>query len=673
MNKVSGLGSLLLVCLACQSFVLAQAPHHKVVQEIVGPAWTPGMSYTLSPRGSRLATTHQKEGRWYVAIDNVDGEPFDDILKAACHVAPQFNDADIVIGQSISNPGTVVFSADGLRFAYAGRRGEEVIVIADGKEMFRAKHSLVAPPVQFLQFSPDGHHLFFYSHTGDTMQSNRLMMDGRPVTPPFDRTPPLFFSPDGSRWILNGGRAKQPLEKLLVIDGTEPGYTAERARFSPDSQHVVVSTGGRGEQKLLRDGKVVLDTKATIERFRISANGDIAALVQKIQYDPEQALFLNGKRVPGLVGVRDIRFSPDGKRWAAICSRDMNKVQWVVLDGKKHREYGSVSDIYFTPDSSMCLYIAESDSKSFLVNNGVEDEGHAVMRGLAFGDTGNLFAYGAGPNVLNIHHAGRVSPPHRNVFRLEISPDGRRIAYYAVKGPTEAEFWVDGEIKGSGGAFGEAAVFSPDSKHLAANARTGNEGNTIYIDGRFVPARRSSGVPLAFTPDNRHLIIRGSPRDPANPNTPLLAFYLDGEMVARFSSRGVQWINTPSHTRLARGALPWGVSTAPKDADEWEILEDGRIVFVGPAVAGDGVGPMTRVTVTPSPDTTFNTWFDDIGILEEQEAAAAHAAKEKAAAEKAEAAGRAKAAAAEAAAKRKAAADAKAKARQDALDARKKK
>jgi WD40 repeat protein len=666
------IGALVLVSSVC-----AQTPRHKVESEIVGPPWVPGMLYTQSEKGSRVATTYTKDGKWFVAIDNVDGEPFDEILKAASQIVPTYNDADIVTGLTTSPAGPVAFSADGQRYAYAGRRGDEVIVILDGKETFRAKTSQVAPPVQHLQFSPDGKRLFFYNQTGDTMQSFRLMLDGKPVTPAFDQKPAIFFSPDGSRWILNGSQAKQPQQRLLVIDGKEPGYTAERARFSADSKHVVVTTGGRNEQKLLVDGKVVLDTKATIERFRLSPNGDIAALVQKVPYDPEQALFINGKQVPDVIGVRDIRFSPDGKHWAAKCTRQSNQVKWYVVDGKKHQEYAEVSAPYFSPDSSKCVYVAETGQKKFIVTNGEEDEGNLVLRGLAFGKTGSKFAYGGGPAALKIYHDGKASQPYRNVFALQISPDGNRIAYYTANSPTYSDFYVDGELKGGGGAFGDRMVFSPDSKHLAGRAHS-PEGSTIYINGRFLPGRRANGGPVAFTPDNKHLLTVGAVPNDQNPHMPQEAWLLDGEVVARFSPRNPTWINSPTRERKAGsgGALPWGVSADKDDDDDWEFLPDGRIVLVGVTVApGNGYGPLTRFTITPSKDTTFDVWFDDVKAAEEKEAAEALAAKEKAAAEKAAATEKAKAATAEAAAKRKAdleaAAAAKAKARADAAAAKK--
>lgn len=674
MNPIPLSLALAVALLGATTLPAQQAPRHKIESQIVGPAWVQGMIYTQSPKGSRLATTYVKDGKWVVAIDNVAGEPFDDILRAATEVVPQFSEADVVIGHSIPPAGPVAFSRDGKRYAYAGLRGGDVIVILDGKEIFRAKHSLAAPPVSLLQFSPDGKRLFFYNQTTDTLQSFRLMLDGKPATPAFDRTPPIFFSADGSRWILNGGKAKQPLEQLLVIDGQEQNYPAERARFSPDGKKVACTTGASGEQKLLVDGKVVLDTKAIIERFRLSASGDGAVIVQKKPNDQNQQLYLNGKLIAGVDGVRDIVFSPDGKRWAARCTRDMNSIAWFVVDGKKHNEYKSVGGLLFSPDSSKAVYVAESGEKKFVVTNGAEDSGNALLIGLAFAPTGNALTYVAGPNYVHVHHAGKVSPQHRTVFKLEMSPDGARCAYFA-KETNYSDFYVDGEKKTRASEFGGKVIFSPDSRHFAANAWE-KDGNTVYINDDYIPARRSLGVPMEFTPDSQHLIVAGTVNHPAQPTIPLQAYYVDGQEVARFGTRGVTWANSPTRLRAPVTMLPWGVSTTKIDPDakDWEFLPDGRIVFLGVAGTAENFGPMTRITVTPAAGTTFASWFTDVKSAAEKEAAAAIAATEQAAAEKAVAAAKAKEAAAEAAAKRKAAVDAaaaaKVKARADAAAAK---
>lgn len=176
-----------LVCAVLTSVLVgiaapAQPSPQKVVEQIVGPAFVPGTIYTLSARGMTLATTQPTDGKFVVTVNGVAGDAFDQILLTVPTFETDYDTAGVITQQTVARRGPVALSPDGKRHAYAGVRGGEVIVILDGKELFRAPQSQSAPPVSLLQFTPDGKHVFFYNQTADTMQSFRLMMDGKPAT-----------------------------------------------------------------------------------------------------------------------------------------------------------------------------------------------------------------------------------------------------------------------------------------------------------------------------------------------------------------------------------------------------------------------------------------------------------------------------------------------------------
>lgn len=646
----------------------------KIEERVVAPPWKPGTLLTLSTKGMHFASTHQRpDGKWVVMIDGVESAPYDQVLSTVPTFETTYYDTGFIMSQSINNRGPVAFSPDGTRYAYAARMGEEVVVMLDGKELFRAKDSQTAPPVSLMQFTPDGKRLYFYSASGDTMQSFRLLMDGKPVTPPFDQTPQPVFSADGSRWLLSAGKAKQPSEKFLIIDGKDAGYTGERAVFSPDGKKVISASVGQGKQQLLVDGKSIIEGFA-IERFRVGGNGDIAALVQTSATNRNKQLAINGKLIAGTEGANGVTLSPDGKHWAANGMSGLGLAYWVVLDGKKHKDYKELNSITFSPDSSVCLYYGRDDAGWHAVVNGVESEAYGVVRGSTFARTGNKFAYAAGPmpNSMRVYYDGKASPLHGVIFDLALSPDGDHCAYYATTGPTTSEFIVDGEIKGFGGAFGGMLFYSADSKHLAAQARRTNDYDTIYIDGTFIPPRMAPGVPKEFTPDSQHLISNVSAMD--TNQMAVFNYFVDGEQVAQFSSRGMNWVNSPKMIRTGRAAMPFGVNSKPVDPDakDWEVQPDGSIIFIGCAPGPQGYGPIKKVKVTPA--ATFATWVAGIPAAEAKAAAEAAAIKAKAAEDAALAKQKAADAAAEVAAKRKADYDAavaaKNKARQEAMDAK---
>ncbi len=453
-------------------------------------------------------------------------------------------------------------------------------------------------------------------------------------------------------------------------------------RFTPDGKHVVCTFGSEPDQKLLVDGKPTM-AGGFIERFKISATGDVAAIVRPTSSTSDvfkQTLYLNGKLVPKSEGVSDVFFSPDGKRWAAQLQRDMGTAKWVMLDGKKHKDYVTVDHLTFSPDSSTLAYVAGSRTKQFMVTNGEEDEGNDIIRSRpTFARTGNKFVYAAGaqPLALKVYQNGKPSPVHRNVWGLALSPDGERCAYFAGTDASTTEFVVDGKVVGRDGGFGGKAFFSPDSKHVAAATR-GLDGGTIYADGAFLPARQAPGGPAEFTPDSQHLIVVGGPT--VEKREVGVRYFLDGDLVAEFSGRAMPFENSPKMRRDQATAvvLPFGVSSVDPDPDAkaWEYMSDGTIVFVGPAPDASGSGPMKKVTVTPAPGTSVATWFAAVKASEEKALADAATAKGKAEADKAAASAQRKADQEAALAKRKADYDAavaaKTKAREDALADRKK-
>lgn len=638
---------------------------HNVEEQIVGPAWEQGTIYTLSPTGLHLATMSAKGSRFVVTVDGVEGPPFDQILNAAGEftLAYDFNFNPV---KTLKWQGPVAFSPDGSRHAYAARTGKDIIVMADGKEIFRAPYSTAAPPVSVLSFTPDGKRVVFYQQTSDTMQSFQLMMDGKPVTPPFDQVPSPHFSPDGKRWALLGSQPRAPAERFLIVDGKDAGYVASRLQFTPDSKRLVSVSGnpGSGEQSLLVDGKSIL-VASLIDKVVISPLGEIAAIAIPKAGQKKQ-LHLNGKPVRGTESAWNIVFSPDGKRWAASCVESPSA--WVVVDGKKQQDYNSVRDVAFTGDSSKCVYVAETGVKKFVVIEGQEDAGNNLLHvGPILSKAGNHVAYSAGEMMgkLKVHYNGAVQPERRNNFNLSLSPDGKHFVYYAANDAVSTELIVDGEIRGTAASFGGETIFSPDSKLIAINARPPQGNEALFINGDFVPYPKGMGYPrpMGFTSDSQHLVFQGTEDGPEGSS--VRSYYVDGQRVAQFSPRGVTWANNPGHYL-------------------WEAPPDGSVILVGPSSApNNGYGPMKRVIVRPTAGTRVATWISEEKVAREK--AIADAAEAKAKAEEEAAAAKAKAqeeyaaavaakakAREEALAARKEAAAAKAEARAEALAARKK-
>ena len=629
---VSVVGALALVAaLNCHAEV-------KIEEQIVGPAFGPGVVYTLSPKGMHVATAHGKDGKTLVTVDGVAGPLMDRIFDgAAGGTVVKISEDGYYTRVPHPWSGPVAFSPNGERHAYAGQIGSETVLFLDGKEVFRGTNA-----VESLHFSPDSKHLFCLQRTTDSAQSYRLLRDGQPVTPAFEPATLPVFSADGSRWALAAGKPRMWMVKQLVVDGKDPGYVGEQPQFTPDGKHLVCITGQMPKWSLLVDGKEMVSGLG-IHKFVISPIGDIGAIVSTGS-DGRRKLFINGK--PVVDDASDVVFSPDGKRWAAVCG--FNQKAWVITsEGQRHPEYWPIVNVSFTPDSSKLVYVASVGETNYVVTDGKQDAGYKLIHYRpVFAETGNSFFYTAGFMMgrLSVHYNDHVEPECLAVGNTTLSPDGKRWVYYSKRPDNTTRFIENGkETAPSAMVQGGAVLFSSDSKHMVAPLF-----QAYWCDGQRIVIPTT---PLGFTLDSQHLILQG--RESAPDGGVLNTYYVNGDVVAKFSARGSSWA---------------GVGR-PK---VWEPQPDGTIVFIGSGLGGVAEpGPVKRITVTPYPNVNFATWIANIKTGEAQAAADAAAAKIKGAADAEAAKKQAAEDAAIAAAKKKAdyeaAVAAKTKARQDAL------
>jgi hypothetical protein len=587
-----------------------------IKEQEVAPPFKPGALLTLSPKGMRVASTRAKDnGKWIVQIDGVENPEHDEVLKTVPTPEVVFGLGGEIQTYSIGAQGPVAFSPDGKRYAYTARNGDDIVVIADGNAIFRAKRSASAPPVELLQFTPDGRHVYFFSSSGNTFNSRVLMMDGKPASPAVNEVRPLLFSADGSHWLLNSGKSDQPAEKVVVVDGKPAAYTCENARISPDGAHVAcvtrTMTAGRAGYAVLVDGKATV-TGPRIGLLKISPAGDVFATVLDAVNTP--TLYRNGVAVPGSQGAGTVTFSPDGRHWAAGGISGGGVARWVIIDGKKQPDFKTVSDVVFSPDGTAWAYNAESDKGWHAIVNGQMREPNALARGgPMFAKTGHNFVYTAGPNTTKVYFNATASAPLHSVWGLELSPDGSRYAYYAGIDAQTTELVVDGQPKSRRGRYDAAQRigFSPDSKHVFATAMHPQGFPTAYIDGTFLPRAFTTLSPYEFTPDSQHLISSSIGQEQG---VQTAQYHLDGDVIAKCSSRPMTWINSPKMRRSVTGVLQWGVSSKPVDPEvkDWEFQPDGSIIFVCSSPGPGGYGPLKKITVTPVPGSSVTSWLGSL-------------------------------------------------------------
>lgn len=522
------LAFLLIVPMAWQ--VLAE-----VHETVLGPA-NAGGSYVVSPEGAHVAYVGMKGTRLSVAVNGVEGPIFDELYTpdGRSYFCPQ------QAGAWNANQGSdvpVIFSTDGEHYAYAGRQGEEYVIIYDGKEIGRGPRTTLALNYGPLTMTPKGRQVYWAEMQHNPSRSSwRLVMTGKPGPWSGNQTMKPVFSPDESRYAYTAVRTDDPnAPAMFIVDGKDAGYSAYQPVFTADnSMLLAISPASASNPKpaLLVNGKPVVSEIGVGKIVASPVGNRYAAFIQTgtQNYNSVFTLYIDGKPVPGAESAQEVWFSKDGKHYAAACTNISARSMFMVVDGKKHREYQGMSTekVYWTPDGSKFIYTVTSGGRSFLVVNEQEFPINALMghEPIIMPPVGNRVAFGTrdgsnrnfslmldGKEVL----AADVSPVDNTIT---FSPDGSRFAYlYGPVGRNEITGIVlDGEAKTDivPGYFrlwksslvqNKGIEFSPDGKHyIISGTKTDTKEYGTYIDGKLFYAASRGVFNPTFTPDSRHLL-----------------------------------------------------------------------------------------------------------------------------------------------------------------------
>jgi hypothetical protein len=573
----------------------------RIEAQLVGPA-DPNAQFSVSRHGAHAATVVAKGSRVAVLVDGVEGPRFDEILP-------------------IANPGgegRVSFSPDGTRSAYVGRQGQELVVMVDGKEMLR-----VPTPICQIQgpfnlpgpaFTTNGKHVYWVLYTQKPDMTGgtyfQFYYDGVPG-PHGNDSPAVFFSPSGDRYAYMLTNPVNREQHALLVDGKPAGYppagyqVQEEFRFTGDDAHLFIKTGvpRMGALQLFVDGKPFLRAGGA-RLYQAPVGNAFATVVQPGSPGGPAAEFIDiaGKKVPGSEGTQidSIRWSPDGKHWAAKVTTAARSM-FVIADGKKGLEYTYIGEIAFTATGTV-VYTATNAGKGFVIVGDQESDGYpgstygadpippAVPKGFMIAGTrvGYMANTAAGGFDRLAVVDGKVWS-RRRAQDLTLSPDGSRFAFMFEGGVN-----LDGTDVPWGGLiqYKPAMInqwnmpparflFSPDSKHLVAFGQSPN-GAGILVDGRFLLAGNGSPYSPTFTPDGRHLFWKDHLLNDSH-----WAVFLDGQPVVMLDQNFARLLNYP-------GA--------------WEMGTDGVLTLIGATEEG-----VKRFRITPGSDTSIETLLAKAG------------------------------------------------------------
>jgi hypothetical protein len=690
--------TLTLFALFCISGRVAPAATN-VDQQVVGPAGERD-KYIVSMRGAHLATVSPKGSRVTVVVDGVVGPRFDDIVEATWGaIDPRpWEGVDVNLQPRGAQ---VTFSKDGRRYAYVARLGQEWVVMVDNKESFRIPVAgIPGGNIDLrMEFSgSEGKHLLVAT---SGYPGYGLWVDGQKWPGTYtsggggsEGTVDPIISPDGEHiaYVAQISREK----RALIVDGKEAPYFGTHLQYTPDSKLLCINETPKG-QAVLIDGKQLFAARQILNVYVPPVgNRLIFALVHfNAQGNANEGSFLlvDGKPVQATLTkapyFNKVIFSPDGKRYAAVCGSAPN--QFVVIDGKKGQEYFNIVDkdlgdlasgIRFSPDSSKVAYTAYANGgrDQFVVIN--EEESDAMGNPwFKFSSDGKHLVYGGVVNqgqkgLLMVDGKSVPLPPGWIVSSpsFTFSPESGHYAFTATHAGDKAIF-LDAKNTEIAGEF----TFSPDGKHLAIKGGGGpgpEKKQGLFVDGQIVFEPNSSFQSVlycGFSPDSQHLFWeQREPAVGAKAAPGLYERFICANGVAVPATRVVDPVSMPGVSPDLRRFMEFGRQdgTFWKTPAKWNVNEAGRLVFI----AADDEG-MKRFAVAPPADTSLDTMIAEAKAAPARAVAKAAEEKKKADEERAAKKAKADADAAEAAAKAKADYDeavAKRKADYDAAVAKRK-
>lgn len=553
----------------------------KVDEKVLGPKLEAAGMYQPNPFGTHFAEVAPKGSRAAVIYDGTEGPPFDEIVQ-------------VPLGSGVR----VTYSADGNRWAYVGRQGEENVIMVDGKELVRG--AAVAGKFDRLYFSPGGKSLcyeFMEPITSSGGGRYKAGVDGKSWLLASSSSaqgyaswlvtnPRITFSRDDLHFAVATMKSdtKDPRDNLtLLVNGKDAGYVGEGPQFTLKNEVLsFASTLMPAQQTLLLDGKAIRKSEANAPYLRpiFDPTGHHYALIST------NTLFIDNKTMTNAEGIDASTFvwSADGKHYAYRCL-NANLRPFMVIDGKKERDYEAIGSFEFSHDSSKAIYCAKSGPKWYLVINGEESKGNSTGIMVVQNKQGTRLAYVLGSGTSQSLELDGKSIPARGVHALEFSPDGGHYAYVT----SDMTLVVDGTeqagIKITAMAYKEPVltasgwtlsgnprqfVFSPDGKHIA-HVGMQKKRQGLFVDGVFVSGSSGEIGRVYFTPDSQHLVWTERVKA-------LHHIYVDGHDVAQLEK--------------SVASVTFDVT-----AGNWAMGDDGVFNITG--LSGDSV---KRLRVTPSAD-----------------------------------------------------------------------
>ncbi len=326
-----------------------------VTDFVEGPAWEAIAGLRFGPRGARLAYAGLDRGRWSVVVDGTRGPAFQAIDADSIAFSPDglrvgYVAADRACVRTVAEgvAGTCFARVVGL--AVADTVAGDVLVAADRSDEAQA-HVFVGGTrvrdvrgARSLTVDPDVRHWAVVADAagdgrGDAVGASRLVVDGSEKGESFDRIGRVVWAPDGSTVAYTARRGDT--WRVVAGEHASPGYAeVEDPLFAANGGHLGYLARDPGRSVVVVDGKTVWESEAPATALVMSSDGSRRGWIYR---DGAKAVIaVDDQRYAFDVAVEQtVRFSHDGRHWAALVGSLVDRRLYVTVDGRRALPFDS--------------------------------------------------------------------------------------------------------------------------------------------------------------------------------------------------------------------------------------------------------------------------------------------------------------------------------------------
>ncbi|MBK9263429.1 MAG: hypothetical protein IPM54_26945 [Polyangiaceae bacterium] len=314
-----------------------------------GPAWDGLAGLVFSPNGAHLAYAAENKKRWHVVVDGKVGPVFEWIDPASMTWSADGKRLGYVAGAGEcaravieDNPGDCHRRVIGLS---VGRKAEHDIALVVEKSgehparlLIGGKEAANFVYARSLHTDSTGEHWAVIAETEPLGVGYHLVVDGNPQ-PSFDEISAFVWAPAGKAFAYTA-RRDATWYAIEPRTASRPYDAVEVPVFSGDGLHVghVGRVGAEGFVSV--DGKVVWSRTGPVTALTFDTQGKRIAFMYRDAKGPVIAVD-KARHHYDVVIDGSLRFSRDGRHWAALVGSLSKRKLTMIMDGEKQLPFDS--------------------------------------------------------------------------------------------------------------------------------------------------------------------------------------------------------------------------------------------------------------------------------------------------------------------------------------------